>query len=341
MLRFRPCSGGACADQSGHADVVEQTAVVEQIAVVEQTAPAGRTLHSLLMLAIAAVAAAGSGCVSPYKAMETIHYDKMAGKAWTCRAGVFACECKDFKYGFMDGYVGAIRQGGDICQPVVPPKRYWCGLRCCDRDCTAVTSYFNGWTHGVMACEQDGYAGFNQVPLRERPRVNAPYGAYGGHDYQPGLPAGPIVPQAVTPVLLPEAGPPAEEPADDEMDDEDEDEDDDDDSPLYFPEADDDDEDDLDPADAEADAFDVLPAPGVLPVSINEMPAVDAAGWVEVDLAPVEIGGNVGGEIEQIEFVQPAPAVAPAQGYDEFEAFDAYEATETFDAVDSANGFSF
>ena len=158
-----------------------------------------------------------SGCVSAPQCVETIHYDKLAAKAWTCRSDVYSCESKDFKYGFMDGFIGAIREGGDVCQPVVPPKRYWSPTGCRSRDCNVMGSYFSGWAHGVMACEQDGMAGYAQVPLRPRPKVPTP-----PMDLYPSpVPAYDPVESTVAPIT-PVLPPPSEDLSEEDADEPDE-----------------------------------------------------------------------------------------------------------------------
>ena len=114
-----------------------------------------------------------AGCISPGNCCQTILDDKLACRAWRARSDCYHGEGKDFKYGFLDGYIKSMSSGGDICQPVVPPKRYWSRKRCSTAGCEVVNDYFNGWTHGVMAASQDEMAGRGTVPLRPLPKSAA------------------------------------------------------------------------------------------------------------------------------------------------------------------------
>ena len=115
-----------------------------------------------------------SGCLSMPKCMEAVHNDKLACRGWRARKDCFAHEGKDFRYGFLDGYIAAMHGGADVCEPVVPPQRYWSSAGCRGRDCGVVASYYNGWGQGVAAAAQDGMASFAQVPLRARPKLEFP-----------------------------------------------------------------------------------------------------------------------------------------------------------------------
>lgn len=132
-----------------------------------------KTTHAAA-LAACLLAVELSGCISPGQCCEAIHHDKLACRGWRARKDCYGHEGKDFKLGFLDGYIGAMTGGADVCQPVVPPQRYWSTMGCRGTDCDVVNRYFNGWGHGVAAAAQDGMAGFAQVPIRPRPQVASP-----------------------------------------------------------------------------------------------------------------------------------------------------------------------
>ena len=185
----------------------------------QKTPPARRQLSRLATAAVCLLAFELVGCISPTKCIEAIHHDKLACRGWRARKDCFRHEGKDFKLGFLDGYIGAMTGGADICQPVVPPQRYWSTMGCRGTDCEVVTHYYNGWGQGVAAAAQDGMAGFGQVPLRPRPQVGFPENCgksaalnpqLHGHGHQgPAAPYESIEPLPMGPADLP--GAPLEE----------------------------------------------------------------------------------------------------------------------------------
>ena len=153
--------------------------------------------------------------------MQSIHDDKVACAAWRARGDCYYGEGKDFKLGFLDGYIGAMHGGADVCTPAVPPQRYWSPMGCRGRDCEVVTQYFDGWGHGVVAAGQDNMAGYANVPFRPRPKAYAPPAAlpYDATSVPPAPDFAPTEAVAPLPELegdaeAGEADEPAEDPAD-------------------------------------------------------------------------------------------------------------------------------
>ncbi len=74
---------------------------------------------------------------------------------------------KGFKAGYRD-----ILNGGKGCQPTLPPRCYW---KSCYRSAEGrckVNAWFDGFSHGALAAQQDGVGAWNQIPLSPTARMN-------------------------------------------------------------------------------------------------------------------------------------------------------------------------
>ena len=78
---------------------------------------------------------------------------------------------KDFASGFRSGYQDVLN-GGSGCQPTLPPKTYW---KACYRNAqgnSKVNAWFEGFSHGVLAANQDGAAAYGSIPLSPTAQAN-------------------------------------------------------------------------------------------------------------------------------------------------------------------------
>lgn len=88
----------------------------------------------------------------------------MAEKAWHCRKEGFSSYMyeKDFKQGFIDGYI-EIAEGGPGCCPSIAPSRYWGWQYQSAHGQQAINAWFAGYPLGVVAAEEEGIGNFNQI----------------------------------------------------------------------------------------------------------------------------------------------------------------------------------
>lgn len=277
-------------------------------------------LNSTIAVLLVVVAGTSAGCQTTSRCAQSIALDKVALHAWRLRSDCYGHESKDFKLGFLDGYIGAIEQGGDICDPIAPPSRYWSLTGCHNRGCGPVADYYNGWAHGVTASMQDGAASAGQVPLRRRPQAPPISPAmYGAADRLPII--APLPADADTRVPPPSLLPPPDDEDDSDTTEDIEDEDD-----LYFlPRSDDDEESDAADDDAEVDgpAVPAVPPLGDDDVVRFDLPTpVDAVGWMTSDRGIVqtslEVEADSGSEADT-GWQTPAttePVKQPAAGLD-------------------------
>lgn len=88
----------------------------------------------------------------------------LAEKAWHCRQDRFSLDNyrRDFKLGFIDGYL-EIANGGPGCCPSIAPSRYWGWQYQSAHGQQAINAWFAGYPFGVVAAEEDGVGNWNQV----------------------------------------------------------------------------------------------------------------------------------------------------------------------------------
>lgn len=129
----------------------------------------------------------------------------VAHKAW--HAWKWCYEDVDHRHhfakGFRAGYLDVL-EGGKGCQPTLPPKCYWKSCYQTAEGQAKVHAWFDGFSHGALAAQQDGVANWNRIPLSPTARMNLrmahaqpqPH-AWHGHGPPPPIaaPAPPAVPQ--------------------------------------------------------------------------------------------------------------------------------------------------
>lgn len=129
---------------------------------------------SLLGLALVV---ATSGCSGLYDCVEghanTIHSELTAHEAWARWSWCYdqLDHPKDFASGFRAGYQD-ILNGGNGCQPTLPPRHYW---KSCFRNAEGhcrVNAWFAGFAHGAIAAEQDGAAAYGFIPISPTAQAN-------------------------------------------------------------------------------------------------------------------------------------------------------------------------
>ena len=297
-------------------------------------------LKSTLVVLLAVVAGVSAGCQTTSRCAQSIALDKVALHAWRLRSDCYGHESKDFKLGFLDGYIGAIEQGGDICDPIAPPSRYWSLTGCHNRGCGPVADYYNGWAHGVTTSMQDGAASAGQVPLRRRPQAPPVSPAmYGAADRLPII--APLPADADTRVPPPSLLPPPEDADESDEDDTDDDDnteeaDDDDDDDLYFlPRRDADDKsDDADDATEDDDADDALDADLDKP-TVPAVPALEDDDVVQFDLpTPVDAAGWMTTDRGVVQTAYEVPQDVTSESTLDWQSSAQPESTETVDLGD-------
>jgi hypothetical protein len=76
-----------------------------------------------------------------------------------------------FAKGFKDGYTNVL-EGGKGCQPTLPPRCYW-KPQFQTADCRAkINAWFDGYSHGATAAQQDGLGSLQQLPISPTARAN-------------------------------------------------------------------------------------------------------------------------------------------------------------------------
>lgn len=80
---------------------------------------------------------------------------------------------KDCRAGFRDGYMG-IAAGGDGCNPVLPPRRYWSWRYQSAEGQGRVAAWFDAYPHGARAAEEDGIGNWSQIQFNPRPVAEVP-----------------------------------------------------------------------------------------------------------------------------------------------------------------------
>jgi hypothetical protein len=106
-----------------------------------------------------------------------------------------------FSHGFKDGYENVLG-GGKGCQPTLPPRFYWkpC-FKTAEGQCK-VAAWFDGYSHGALAAQQDGYGNMHQIPISPTAKQNLisrnapPSAACFEEMYRHSNPDGQLIPQA-------------------------------------------------------------------------------------------------------------------------------------------------
>jgi len=129
---------------------------------------------SLLML----VAVSLTGCASMRSNRsgglgEGLRRKCKAQQAWNVWSWCY--EELDHPYHFARGFKAAYRdvhEGGNGCQPTLAPKYYWKSKFQSVEGRCKVNAWFDGYSHGALAAQQDGVSGLNQIPISPTARTN-------------------------------------------------------------------------------------------------------------------------------------------------------------------------
>ena len=130
-----------------------------------------------LQIWIAGVLCAIAGCSSIHECIneqETeLRNHILAQKAW----GEWSW-CYDelaypmhFAKGFKAGYTD-ILEGGPGCQPTLPPRCYWKPHYQNAEGRAKTNAWFDGFSHGALAAQQDGHSNMGQIPISPTARAN-------------------------------------------------------------------------------------------------------------------------------------------------------------------------
>ncbi len=76
-----------------------------------------------------------------------------------------------FAKGFKDGYTN-ILEGGKGCQPTLPPRCYWKPHFQTPEGKAKTNAWFDGYSHGAVAAQQDGFGSLQQLPISPTARAN-------------------------------------------------------------------------------------------------------------------------------------------------------------------------
>ena len=76
-----------------------------------------------------------------------------------------------FAKGFKDGYRNVL-DGGNGCQPTLPPQCYWKPQFQTSEGRCKINTWFDGFSHGALAAEQDGYGALGEIPISPTARTN-------------------------------------------------------------------------------------------------------------------------------------------------------------------------
>ncbi|MEP3478546.1 MAG: hypothetical protein ABJZ55_04805 [Fuerstiella sp.] len=127
-------------------------------------------LPALLLVAI-------SGCSSMFDSVinceMAIRNKVLSQKAWGHWSWCY--ENLDYPYhfakGFKAGYTDVL-DGGSGCQPTLPPQCYWKPAYQSPEGRSKTNSWFDGFSHGALAAEQDGYGDLGEIPISPTARAN-------------------------------------------------------------------------------------------------------------------------------------------------------------------------
>jgi hypothetical protein len=146
----------------------------------------------------------------------------MRNRVLACKAWAHWSWCYDelehplhFSRGFKAGYEDVLN-GGAGCQPTLPPRCYWKPCFQTPEGRCKIAAWFDGFSHGAVAAQQDGYGGLGELPISPTARANlmTRYAPVNPACFD-GMSHGelPLEGQAAEPSLLEELGGAMEEPA--------------------------------------------------------------------------------------------------------------------------------
>jgi hypothetical protein len=77
---------------------------------------------------------------------------------------------RHFGDGYKSGYAG-VAGGGSSCQPLLPPRKYWSACYQNAEGQCKIQSWFDGYSHGALAAEQDNAALYNRIQTSSTGKV--------------------------------------------------------------------------------------------------------------------------------------------------------------------------
>lgn len=124
-------------------------------------------------LAVLLLSGCASMCDSVINCEMAIRNKVLAQKAW----GHWSWCYNDLDYpmhfakGFKAGYQDVLN-GGNGCQPTLPPQCYWKPAYQSPEGKCKINSWFDGFSHGALAAQQDGYGNMGEIPISPTARAN-------------------------------------------------------------------------------------------------------------------------------------------------------------------------
>ena len=119
-----------------------------------------------------------TGCASMHSSrsgglVEGIKHKCEAQQAWNAWSWCYAELNHPFHFarGFKAAYRD-VREGGKGCQPTLPPKCYWKSRYQSAEGRCKVNAWFEGYSHGALAAQQDGVGHWNEIPISPTARIN-------------------------------------------------------------------------------------------------------------------------------------------------------------------------
>lgn len=177
----------------------------------------------VLVLAVASLAATGcTTCQDSFVELEMdLRNHVLSQQGWNEWSWCY--EDLDYPWHFAKGFKAGYRnilEGGNGCQPTLPPRLYWKPCYQTPEGRGKINAWFDGFSHGALAAQQDGYGHLQQIPLSPTARANllssrAPVarGIYEDTAHPPAAPALPDTMTDAVPRLPDDSGSPSDEPA--------------------------------------------------------------------------------------------------------------------------------
>jgi hypothetical protein len=124
----------------------------------------------LLFLGAAGCATIADCCIEQETSMRNC---VLAQKAWGNWSWCYDDLDHPFHFakGFKAGYKN-ILEGGKGCQPTLPPRWYWKPCYQSPEGRCKIASWFDGYSHGALAAQQDGYGSLQELPISPTARAN-------------------------------------------------------------------------------------------------------------------------------------------------------------------------
>lgn len=105
-----------------------------------------------------------------------------------------------FRDGFIDGY-HSVAQGGNGCQPAMPPRKYWSWKYQTAEGQCKVQAWFQGWSYGAKAAEEDGLGFYREIQVSGAMEQTLREHGYGVDPDCPNCPPGYSRPAMPLPIL--------------------------------------------------------------------------------------------------------------------------------------------